>query len=174
MSKKLRVMLTIFIVGLVVATGLASTFVGPTAEASHIKIFDMNDRNASKEFAGSGTGVSVVTGTSIDFKIMAEGLKPVELWEVIVTIRDPDTTPAESFAQITFEAISDEKGELVFEKNDFDLKLLPPGEYRVDWILAHADFTEPGRTDTGKGISLQTGRDPLLSCQPATFVTVPE
>ncbi|MCI0780419.1 MAG: hypothetical protein J4N93_03915 [Chloroflexi bacterium] len=174
MNRKSRVVLMMAVISLVMAIGLGLSFGPTTVQASHIKIFDMNDRNASKDFAGSGSGVSVVTGTNIDFRIEAHDLAPVDLYEVIVVIRKDGDSIAEQFAVITFEVISDLNGDLTFEKSNFNLEFLPAGKYRVDWILANPNATDTGRTNDGKALTARLGRDPLLSCAPATFVTVPE
>ena len=84
MNRKSRVVLMMAVISLVMAIGLGLSFGPTTVQASHIKIFDMNDRGASEDFAGSGSGVSVVTGTNIDFRIEAKDLAPVDLYEVIV------------------------------------------------------------------------------------------
>ena len=174
MNRKSRVVLLMAVVGLVMAIGLGLGFGSTTVQASHIKIFDMNDRAASEEFAGSGSGVSVVTGTNIDFRIEAEDLTPVDLYEVILNIRIDGDSMAEVFSVITFEVISDVNGDLTFEKSNFNLEFLPAGKYRVDFILANPNATDEGRGDIGKAISARIGRDPLLICAPATKVTVPE
>ncbi|MCH7605918.1 MAG: hypothetical protein IH962_02075 [Chloroflexi bacterium] len=171
---KRRVVLIMAIVALLMAIGSGPSF-GPTpVQADHIKIFDMNDRNASKEYPFSGSGVSVVNGSNVDFKIVAEGLSAIDLYEVRVGIRKEGAPFSESFAMITFEAVSDAKGKLSFEKNNFNLEFLPAGDYRLDWMITHANFTDPGRTANGAMVSANTGLDPLLTCQPGTTVTVTE
>ncbi len=52
--------------------------------------------------------------------------------------------------------------------------LVPPGEYRVDYAIADPMATDPGRTEAGKGFTAKMGLDPLLTCQPATILNVPE
>ena len=172
MNRKSKVVLMMAIVGLLMAIGLSASFLAPKAEASHIKMFDMNDRNASKEYPFSGSGVSVVNGSNIDFMVQAKDLSSLELYEVRVSIRPEGAPMSEAFAMVTFEVISDAEGKLFFEKSNFNLEFLPPGDYRVDWMITHASFTDPGRTSIGKMAHAKTGLDPILSCQPGTTVTV--
>ena len=80
MIRKSRVVLMMAIVGLVMAIGLSWSFVAPTVQAEHISMFDMNDRNASKEIPGSGSGVAVVNGSNIDFMVVAKDLSPLGLY----------------------------------------------------------------------------------------------
>jgi len=172
MNKKTRVVLMMAIVGLLMAIGLSVSFLAPTAQADHIKMFDMNDRNASKEYPFSGSGVSVVNGSNVDFMVEAKDLSPLELYNLRVSIRPEGAPLSEAFAMITFEVISDSEGKLSFEKSNFNLEFLPPGDYRVDWMITHASFTDPGRTSAGKMAHGKTGLDPILTCQPGTTVTV--
>jgi len=173
MNRKTRVVLMMAIVGLAMAIGLSSSFLAPTAQASHIKMFDMNDRGASKDYPFSGSGVSVVTGTNIDFRIEAHNLRGVDLYELRVMIRGKGPPLSEPIAMVIFDVITDQQGNLVFEKSNFNLEFLPPGDYRVDWMITHASLTDTGR-GLGANITAMTGRDPLLICQPATTVTVAE
>ena len=174
MNRKSRVVLIMAIVGLVMAIGLSSSFLAPTAQADHIKMFDMNDRNASKEYPYSGSGVSVVNGSNVDFMIQAEKLSPADLYELRVMIRGKGPPLSEPIAMVVFDVITDTQGKLSFEKSNFNMEFLPPGDYRVDWMITHASFTDTGRGATGENVTAMTGRDPLLLCQPATTVTVPE
>lgn len=96
---------------------------------------------------------------------------------MMVTIRtkgDPFSSAVSALAKVSFEAISDENGGRSPDRNGFDLAFFPPGEYRLDYPVTHPDFTKPGRTDLGKSFIPVTGLDPILTCQLATFVTVPE
>ena len=172
MNRKSRVVLMMAIVGLVMAIGLSASFLAPTAQASHIKVFDMNDRSASKEYPYSGSGVSVVNGSNVDFMVQAKDLLPLELYDVRVGIRKEGAPLSEGFAMVTFEVITDAEGKLFFEKSNFNLEFLPPGDYRVDWMITNGGFTDPGRSKNGKMVSAKTGLDPLLTCQPGTTVTV--
>jgi len=174
MIRKSRVVLIMAIVGLAIAIGLSWGFVAPTVQADHISMFDMNDRNASKEIAGSGSGVAVVNGSNIDFMIVAKDLSALELYQVIVTVRKKGDPMTDSVVAITYEVITDAEGQLSFEKSNFNLDLLPPGEWRVDYAIADPKATDPGRTDAGKGFTAKMGLDPLLTCQPATILTVGE
>jgi len=173
MNRKSRVVLMMAIFGLVMAIGLSASFLTPTAQASHIKMFDMNDRGASKDYPYSGSGVSVVNGSNVDFMIQAKNLSPVDLYELRVMIRGKGPPLSEPIAMVIFDVITDQQGDLVFEKSNFNLEFLPPGDYRVDWMITHASLTDTGR-GPGEAVTAMTGRDPLLLCQPATTVTVPE
>ena len=173
MNRKSKVVLMMAIVGLLMAIGLSASFLAPKAEASHIKMFDMNDRNASKDYPFSGSGVSVVNGSNVDFMIQAKNLSPVDLYELRVMIRGKGPPLSEPIAMVIFDVITDGQGKLSFEKRNFNLEFLPPGDYRVDWMITHASLTDTGR-GTVESITGITGRDPLLLCQPATTVTVPE
>ena len=171
MNRKSRVVLIMAIVGLLMAMGSGPGFGPTTVQADHIKIFDMNDRHASKDYSFSSSGVAVVKGNNIDFKIVAEGLSALDLYtlSVMLSIKGP---PVDGFAMINYEVVSDTEGKLSFEKDNFNLDLLPAGEYRVDWMITHATETDAGRTDTGKAIHGMTGLDPILTCQPAMKITV--
>ena len=171
MIRKSRVVLMMAIVGLVMAIGLSASFLAPTAQASHIKMFDMNDRGASKDYPYSGSGVSVVNGSNVDFMIQAEGLLALELYELRVMIRVKGPPLSQPYAMVIFEVITDAEGKLSFEKSNFNMEFLPPGVYRVDWMITHASLTDTGR-GLGANVTAMTGRDPLLLCQPATTVTV--
>ena len=171
MNRKSRIVMMMAIVGLVMAIGLSSSFLAPTAQADHIKVFDMNDRNASKEYPFSGSGVSVVNGSNVDFMIQAQDLLALELYEVRVGIRKEGAPFSETFAMVAFEVITDAEGKLFFEKSNFNLEFLSPGNYRVDWMITNASLTDTGR-GLGANVTAMTGRDPLLLCQPATTVTV--
>ncbi len=174
MNRKSRVVLMMAIAGLVMAIGLSASFLAPTAQADHIKMFDMNDRAASKDYPFSGSGVSVVNGSNIDFMIQAEKLSPVDLYELRVMIREKGPPLSEPIAMVIFDVITDAEGSLSFEKSNFNLEFLPPGDYRVDWMITHASLTDTGKGTTGEAVTKMTGRDPLLICRPATTVTVAE
>lgn len=171
MNKKSRFLLIITIVALAMAIGVGPGLGPTTVQASHIEIFDMNARHASKDYAYSGSGVMVVKGNNIEFKIMATGLEPLEIYSlsVMLSIEGP---PIDGFARFTYEVVTDTKGELSFEKDNFNLELLAPGDYRVDWMISHADMMDAGRTETGAAIQAMTGMDPLLTCQPAQHITI--
>ena len=129
MNRKSRLLLIITIVALAMTISSGPGLGQTTVEASHIKIFDMNTRLASEEFPYSGSGVSVVNGTNIDFRVVAEGLEPLEIYSLDVTISKTAPT-ADGFATVSFEVVTDRKGELAFEKSNFNLELLPAGDYR--------------------------------------------
>jgi len=172
MSKK--IVLNLMFVSLVAITGLLlSIFPMPTAEADHINIFDMNDRLAANNNLHEGSGVAVVDGNSVSFRIEAENLMPLELYDVSVLIRVADAEIADIFAMINYQVPTDADGKLAFEKDDFNLDLLAPGDYRLDWMISHPDFTSTGQAE-GNATALRerSGRDPLLACQPATTITI--
>ena len=171
MNKKSRFLLIITIVALAMSIGVGPGSGPAPVEASHIDIFDMNARHASKAFDYSGAGVVVVTGNNLDFKIVAEGLEPLEIYSlsVMLSIEGP---PIDGFARFSFEVVTDRTGELSFEKDNFNLDLLAAGDYRVDWMITQAGMTDAGRTGTGAGLTAMTGVDPLLTCQPAVMVKI--
>ncbi len=174
MNRKSKVVLMMAIVGLLMAIGLSASFLAPTAQASHIKMFDMNDRNASKEYPYSGSGVSVVNGSNVDFMVQAKDLSALELYEVNVSIRPEGAPISEACVRVTFEVITDAEGNLFFEKSNFNLEFLPAGDYRVDWMITNASFTDTPQSKNGKMMHAMTGLDPILTCQPGTTVTVAE
>ena len=173
MNKKSRFLLIITIVALAMAIASGPGVGQTTVQASHIDIFDMNARHASKAFDYGGAGVMVVTGNNIDFRIVAEGLAPLEIFTLSVMI-SMEGPPIDGFARFDYEVVTDRDGELSFEKNNFNLELLAPGDYRVDWMITHADMTDAGRTDTGAALQAMTGMDPILTCQPAQHITISE
>lgn len=79
--------------------------------------------------------------------------------------------PIDGFARFDYEVVTDRDGELSFEKSNFNLELLAPGDYRVDWMITHAEMTDAGRTDTGAALQAMTGMDPG---QPAQHITISE
>ena len=172
MSKKIALHFTF--VSLVVVTGLLlSIWPAPTAQADHIKIFDMNDRFAANNNDDEGSGVVVVDGNSVSFRIEAKNLKANEIYDVSVLIRVAGADVADQFAMINYQVPTDADGKLAFEKDDFNLDLLAPGDYRLDWMISHPDFTSKGQAEgTAQEIRARTGRDPLLTCQPGTTVTI--
>ena len=174
MNKKIRITLLLAFVGLAAVTGLLLSILPmPTAQADHINIFDMNDRYAADNNDDEGSGVAVVNGNSVAFRIEAQNLRPTDLYTVSVLIRVQGTDFADIFAMINYQVLTDADGKLVFEKDNLNLELLAPGDYRVDWMISHPDFTSeeqaPGRAQE---LRARTGRDPLLACQPGTTVTV--
>ena len=94
MNKKSRFLLIITVVALAMSIGVGPGFGPAPVEASHIDIFDMNARHASKAFDYSGAGVVVETGNNLDFKIVAEGLEPLEIYSlsVMLTSKAPQST----------------------------------------------------------------------------------
>ena len=174
MTKKIRITLLLAIVGLAAVTGLLLSILPvPTAQADHINIFDMNDRFAADNNDDQGSGVAVVDGSSVSFRIEAENLRPIDLYDVSVLIRPQGTDFADIFAMINYQVKTDADGKLVFEKENFNLDLLAPGDYRLDWMISHPDFTSQGQAEgRAQELRARTGRDPLLTCQPGTTVTV--
>ena len=174
MNKKIRITLLPALVGLAVVTGLLLSILPmPTAQADHINIFVMNDRYAANNNDDEGSGVAVVDGNSISFRIEAQNLMPIELYELTVNIRVDDTEPADIFAMITYLVPTDGEGKLVYEKDNFNLDLLAPGDYHVDWMITHPDFTSAEQAPgNGQKLRARMGRDPLLACKPALTMTI--
>ena len=101
MNKKSRLLSIITIVALAMAIATGPGLGQSNVHASHIDIFDMNTRIASEDFPYSGSGVSVVTGNNIDFRVVAEGLEPMEIYSLDVKISK--TSPVtDGFATISF------------------------------------------------------------------------
>ena len=100
MNKKSRFLLIITIVALAMAIPSGPGVGQTTVQASHIDIFDMNARHASTAFDYSGAGVMVVTGNNIDFRIVAEGLAPLEIFTLSVMI-SMEGPPIDGFASLT-------------------------------------------------------------------------
>ena len=176
MTKKIRITLLLAIVGLAVVTGLLLSILPmPTARADHINIFDMNDRLAANNCNDEGSGVSVVDGNSVSFRIEAENLRANELYDLSVLIRVDGAAVADVFAMNNYQVPTDADGKLEFEKENFNLELLAPGDYRLDWMISHPDFTSEGQAPgVAQELRARSGRDPLLACQPATTLTISE
>ena len=155
MSKKIRITLTLAFIGLAAVTGLLLSFwPAPTAQADHINIFDMNDRFAANNNDDGGSGVAVVNGNSVSFRIEAENLRANEIYDVSVLIRVSGAEIADIFAMINYQVATDGDGKLAFEKENFNLDLLAPGDYRLDWMISHPDFTS-SQQDEGNARALR-------------------
>ena len=146
---------------------LLSITVAPTALADSQKDeYDMNDRFAT-EMGASGSGKISVHRDSVRVAVKAEGLEPKHQYEMKLTIGpagDFDPTNVVTCGPKT----SNRRGKANF-RCDIDLvQLLGPGTYRVDIFVTHI---HPG----GDGdLAAVLNRDPLLACQPAPQVMVPE
>ena len=141
MNRKTRVVLMMAIVGLLMAIGLSASFLAPKAEASHIKMFDMNDRGASKDNPYSGSGVSVVNGSNVDFMIQVEGLAPVDIYELGQRVTSGSGASIDRAAELAVFLASDASGQmtgrLISAVTD-DFHNLPA---RIPEIMASDAFT---------------------------------
>ena len=140
--------------------------------------FDMNDRTATVDGPAGGSGTVTVNRNRVSFTIDVGGLTPNDdKYDLMVMIRASTTgtpvPPGEMMALISYDTPTDADGKISFEKKNFNLELLQPGEYRLDWMISHPDEVGPGRGATGMALRAATGRDILLACQPGTTITIP-
>jgi hypothetical protein len=159
----------------VIALWLSIT-VAPTALAdSQEQEYDMNDRFAFEKGA-SGSGKLSVHKDSIKVAVKAEGLIPKHEYEMKLTIGDPDDAPVAGDPVVVTcgPKTSSSSGKLRIRCTIDLLDFLAPGTYRVDIFLTHIHSTDPAGDPDGELLAVVLGRDPLLACQPATTVMVPE
>ncbi len=154
------------VIGLVAVIALLLSITVGLAKDSQKQEYDMNDRFAD-DGGASGSGKISVHKNSIRVKVKAEDLEPHHQYEMKLTIG-----PAGDFAPTNVVTCgpktSNRRGKANF-RCDIDLvQLLGPGTYRVDIFVTHI---HPG----GDGdLAAVLNRDPLLACQPAPQVMVPE
>ena len=159
---------------------LLSITVAPTALAdSQKQKYDMNDRIAFEKGA-SGSGKISVHKDSMRVAVKAKGLIPKHQYEMTLAIGAAGVPPFFSDPVIVScgPKTSSGGGGLSIRCAIDLIQLLGPGEYRVDIFLTHIQPTEPAGDPSfglpGVLLPVVLDRDPLLACQPATLVMVPE
>ncbi len=155
------------VIGLVTVIALLLSITVGLAKGSQKQEYEMRDDFATEDGA-SGSGKLSVHKDSIRVEVKAEGLDPKHQYEMKLTIGPPGAFDPTNVVTCGPKTSSHRGGKARFRCAIDLVQLLGPGTYRVDIFVTHI---HPGGHG---GLAAVLDRDPLLACEPAPQVMVPE